>query len=133
MKLYFKNFEIYHNTSIYVFYFPGAAAEPLGSARGALRAPLGLRGAQVGNLWYKVCRAGYILLHDMALHTNNVSGHYKHHSSKCQARCVAIQAQHRLHHHGTINRDMDRVQSQSVVQRSSVQGAQERTHALDRQ
>ena len=32
MKLYFKNFEIY------LFYFPGAAAEPLGSARGALRA-----------------------------------------------------------------------------------------------
>ena len=36
MKLYFKNFEIYHNISIY---FLGAAAEPLGSARGALRAP----------------------------------------------------------------------------------------------
>ena len=41
MKLYFKNFEIYHNISIYLFYFPGAAAEPLGSARepSALRAP----------------------------------------------------------------------------------------------
>ena len=39
MKLYFKNFEIYHNISIYLFYFLGAAAEPLGSARGALRAP----------------------------------------------------------------------------------------------
>ena len=38
MKLYFKNFEIYHNISIYLFYFPGAAAEPLGSARGALMA-----------------------------------------------------------------------------------------------
>ena len=40
MKLYFKNFEIYHNISIYsqlppIQYFPGAAAEPLGSARGA--------------------------------------------------------------------------------------------------
>jgi len=32
MKLYFKNFEIYHNISIYLFYFPGAAAKPLGSA-----------------------------------------------------------------------------------------------------
>jgi hypothetical protein len=31
MKLYFKNFEIYHNISIYLFYFPGAASEPLGS------------------------------------------------------------------------------------------------------
>ena len=44
MKLYFKNFEIYRNISIYsqlppIQYFPGAAAEPLGSARGALRAP----------------------------------------------------------------------------------------------
>ena len=39
MKLYFKNFEIYHNISIYLFYFPGAAMEPLGSARGTLRAP----------------------------------------------------------------------------------------------
>jgi hypothetical protein len=44
MKLYVKNFEIYHNISIYsqlppIQYFPGAAAEPLGSARGALRAP----------------------------------------------------------------------------------------------
>ena len=39
IKLYLKNFEIYHNISIYLFYFPGAAAEPLGSARGALRAP----------------------------------------------------------------------------------------------
>jgi hypothetical protein len=45
--------------NFYLFYFPGVAAEPLGSARGALRAPrstgwepvsLGLRGAQVGNL-----------------------------------------------------------------------------------
>ena len=37
--------------NFYLFYFPGAAAEPLGSARGALRVPpLGLRGAQVGNL-----------------------------------------------------------------------------------
>jgi len=44
MKLYFKNFEIYHNISIYsqlppIQYFLGAAAEPLGSAREALRAP----------------------------------------------------------------------------------------------
>jgi hypothetical protein len=44
MKLYFKNFEIYHNISIYsqlppIQYFPGAAAERLGSARGALTAP----------------------------------------------------------------------------------------------
>jgi len=41
IKLYFKNFEIYHNMSIYsqlppIQYFPGAAAQPLGSARGAL-------------------------------------------------------------------------------------------------
>jgi len=45
MKLYFKNFEIYHNISIHsqlppIQYFPGAAAEYLG-----------LSGAQVGNLW----------------------------------------------------------------------------------
>ena len=44
IKLYFKSFEIYHNISIYsqvpsIQYFPGAAAKPLGSARGALRAP----------------------------------------------------------------------------------------------
>ena len=38
--------------NFYLFYLPGSAAEPLGSARGALK-PLGLRGAQVGNLWYK--------------------------------------------------------------------------------
>ena len=38
--------------NFYLFYFPGAAAEPLGSARGALRAPRGLRVAQVGNLCF---------------------------------------------------------------------------------
>ena len=47
MKLYFKNFEMILlfvsysliSFNFYLFYFPGAAAEPLGSARGALRAP----------------------------------------------------------------------------------------------
>ena len=47
MKLYFKNFEIILlfvsysliSFNFYLFHFPGAAAEPLGSARGALRAP----------------------------------------------------------------------------------------------
>ena len=34
--------------NFYLSYFPGAAAEPLGSA-------LGLRGAQVGNLCYRQC------------------------------------------------------------------------------
>ena len=32
-------FEIFISFNFYLFYFPGAAAEPLGSARGALRAP----------------------------------------------------------------------------------------------
>ena len=54
MKLYFKNFEICHNISIYshlppIQYFPGAAAEPLG-----------LRGAQVGNLCLTVSSWGAV-------------------------------------------------------------------------
>ena len=36
--------------NFYLFYFPGAAAEPLG-----------LRGAQVGNLWFKVCILVFII------------------------------------------------------------------------
>jgi len=32
-------FEIVNSFNFYLFYFPGAGAEPLGSARGALRAP----------------------------------------------------------------------------------------------
>jgi len=47
MKLYFKNFEIYRNISIYSqLPPPGAAAKPLG-----------LRGAQVGNLCCRCSQA----------------------------------------------------------------------------
>ena len=65
MKSYFKNFIVILlfvsysliSFNFYLFYYPGAAAEPLGSARGAQ--PLGLRGAQVGNLWYSLLLLGY--------------------------------------------------------------------------
>ena len=49
MKLYFKNFEIYHNISVYLFYF--IFLERPRSPWEVHAEPLGLRGAQVGNLW----------------------------------------------------------------------------------
>jgi hypothetical protein len=51
MKLYFKNFEIYHNISIYLFYF--IFLERPRSPWEMHAELLGLRGAQFGNLWIR--------------------------------------------------------------------------------
>jgi len=45
--------------NFYLFYFPGAAAEPLGIAR---EEPLGLRGAQVGNLCFTLLTINVLYL-----------------------------------------------------------------------
>ena len=51
MQLHYKNFEIYHNISIYLFYF--IFLERPRSPWEVHAEPLGLRGAQVGNLCFK--------------------------------------------------------------------------------
>ena len=61
MKLYFKNFEIYRNNSIYLFYF--IFLERPRSPWEVHAEPLGLRGAQVGNLWSKVIPRQTSLVH----------------------------------------------------------------------